>query len=105
VIFNRMYLGYEYYVTTIIYKMKNENELKTNTIVGKSRNELDKVVPVPVKAVMTLLSLPRLLSNGFMIVVGLLCFYFAISQRNYVLFLLGSMAFFYPLSIEGKRLF
>tara|TARA_Y100000389_G_scaffold30625_1_gene25922 strand:- start:666 stop:911 length:246 start_codon:yes stop_codon:yes gene_type:complete len=62
-------------------------------------------MPVPFKAVGLLLELKRQFMNILMVVVGLLCCYFAISQNAPGLFVFAMLAFLYPFSSEAKRIF
>lgn len=60
-------------------------------------------MPVPFKAVGLLLELKRQFMNILMVVVGLLCCYFAISQNAPGLFVFAMLAFLYPFSSEARR--
>ena len=62
-------------------------------------------MPVLFKAVGFVLGLKRKFMNFLMVVLGLLCCYFAISQNAPGLFVFATLSFLYPFSLEAKRIF
>lgn len=61
-------------------------------------------MPVPLKVVGLLVGLMQMFRNFMMVLVGLLCCYFAISLNAPFLFFFAMLAFLYPFSSEAKRI-